>query len=299
MTINRLTEINGRYLQAHRFSHLDYDIIQNTLDRLAFHHLPDDFPKTGDLVEGAYYDGLCPYRQGRIESVKDGVVTICCKPYTPFVSFDSKGKAVLSMSGGPFVHHRIEELQPIGSDNAQYNVWGCAGATADGAICIETNVRKWKIPYEFIPSSFVTEIDHVNPYLNPRLDAKVILHKDHMQFFARYSNMNQLQDLADLMGFKFTPDEEASKTGYRRYRLSHQLIEGKGFWKHEDLPAGAKPFVTHENGSLCTCYFIRNDEEKKIFIFKPNPNSKEVYDAFDVERSIRYHKAHGEAGPCI
>lgn len=145
--------------------------------------------------------------------------------------------------------------------------------------------------------SYVSEVDEIDRERFPQHDAKVILHKDHMQFFARYGNMNKLKALADLMGFTFTLDEKLSKPGYRYYRLSHQLTEGKGFWRVSDLPEGAKPFIAHENGSLCTCYFLRNDDEKEIVIFRPNPNSKEVYDAFSFEDQIRYKRLHGDAGP--
>lgn len=65
------------------------------------------------------------------------------------------------------------------------------------------------------------------------------------------------------------------------------------------LPKEARPFMGFSNGSLCTCYFVRDDDNKEIVIYKPNPNSKQVYDAMDIHSQIKYVKEHGEAGPKI
>lgn len=298
MKAERLNEINKEgYLKRHQFNQEDLDKVRNILDLLSYHHTANDEPKVGDIVEGAYYNGTCPYGNGRIESIDMDTVTICCHPYIPFVSFNDKGKPQLNISGGPFITCRKEELEFVKDDRAQYKFWGHSGACANGAINVETYVRRWKVPYEKIPVSFVTEIEEVNTQTNPVLDAKVILFKDHMFQFARFSSMKQLEDLSKIMGFRIIPDESGSRPGYRRYRLSHQLTEGPGFWKLSSLPEDAKPFRTHSNGSLCTCYFTRDDKEKEIKIYRPNPNSKEVYDALSIEEHIRYKKLHGDAGP--
>lgn len=300
MNTDRLIEINqNAYLLSHRFNQMDYDKVNRTIDLMTAHHHSGNTPKIGDLVEGAYYDGAYPYKFGRIESIEDGKVIICCHAYVPFVGFDSKARPHLSISGGPFITYRLEELQHMSEDKAMYAIWGCSGPCANGAIHVEAPVNRWRIPYERMPLSYVSEVDEIDRERFPQHDAKVILHKDHMQFFARYGCIKELKALADLMGFTFTLDEEASKPGYRHYLLSHQLTEGKGFWRLSDLPEGAKPFIAHENGSLCTCYFLRNDDEKEIVIFRPNPNSKEVYDAFSFEEQIRYKRLHGDAGPVM
>jgi hypothetical protein len=299
MRTERLTEINqDNYLISHQFNQEDYDKIHLTLDLLSYHHSFNDSPKTGDLVEGAVYDTY-PYRYGRIESVEKDMVTICCNPYTPFVSFNEKGEPHLNISGGPFITCTMHELEFVKDDMAQYKFWGHAGACANGAINVETYVKRWRLPYELKPQSYITEIDEVNTALNPRLDAKVILHKDYMWFFARYSSMNQLKALADLMGFTFTLDEKESKPGYRRYSLSHQLTEGPGFWNLSSLHKDAKPFIGASNGRLCTCYFTRDDKNKEIKIYRPNPNSRQVYDAMDTASHIRYKAEYGDAGPTI
>lgn len=298
MNTDRLIKINqNAYLLSHRFNQMDYDKVNKTIDLMTAHHHSGNTPKIGDLVEGAYYDGTCPYKFGRIESIEDGKVVVCCHAYVPFVGFNSKARPHLSISGGPFITYRLEELQHMSEDKAMYAIWGCSGPCANGAIHVEAPVNRWRIPYERMPLSYVSEVDKIDRERFPQHDAKVILHKDHMQFFARYGSMKELKALADLIGFTLTLDEKASKPGYRHYRLSHQLTEGKGFWRLSDLPEGAKPFITYENGSLCTCYFLRNDDEKEIVIFRPNPNSKEVYDAFSFEDQIRYKRLHGDAGP--
>lgn len=298
MTTERLIELNrSGYLTTNRFNRADLEIVQNTLDKLAFHHGLSDGPQPGDIVEGAYYDGAFPYRNGRLTEVGGGKVTVCCHAYTPFVSFTAKGKPVLSTSGGPFMSHDIGELEPAGTEKACYKVWGCYGPCANGAISVETTVRRWRIPYERRPLSYITVLDELDKGRYPTLDAKVILHVDHMQFFARYRNMEQLDALAGLMGFTYTENKDAEKPGYRSFRLSHQLTEGPGFWRREDLPSTAVPYKDYSNGSLCTCYFLRNDKEKSITVFRPNPNSKQVYDPMNQKEKMAYTRVHGEAGP--
>ncbi|MBQ8482819.1 MAG: DUF4121 family protein [Bacteroidales bacterium] len=297
MTAERLIEINkDRYLLVHKLNEEDYGKIQNVMDLLSFHHCLSDKPKVGDLVEGAYYDGACPYHSGRIEKIEGDEVVICCKPFIPFVSFH-EGKIHLSMSGGPFITQKISELVPVRDDKAQYKFWGHVGACANGAIAVETQVKRWKVPYEKIPSSYVSEVDEVSLERNPIHNSKVILHIDHMFFFARYRSMKQLQDLADLMGFTFTLDEESSRPGFRMYNMSHQIVTGRLFWNTDVLPKEAKPFMGFSNGNLCTCYFVRDDDNKEIVIYEPNPNSKQVYDAMDIHSQINYVSEHGKAGP--
>lgn len=300
MEKERLIEINQNgYLMTRCFNQLDYERIDKTLELLSRHHVSDNKPKIGDLVEGAYYDGAYPFKYGRIDSIDDDKITVCCQPYVPFVSFDKAGSLYLSMSGGPFITYDINDFVFIEEEKAQYAFWGCEGPCANGAIHIETPVARWRIPYVRRPISYVSEVDEVNNDQYSRHDAKVILHQDYLYHFARFGNMSKLKTLLDLMGLNMTLDPDRTKPGYKVWCLSHQIIEGPGFWKKKELPTDAQPFVTLSNGSFCTCYFLRDDKTKEIVIYRPNPNAKEVYDAFPIEKHIAYRNQYGEAGPIV
>lgn len=105
----------------------------------------------------------------------------------------------------------------------------------------------------------------------------VILHEDYQWHFGDFNTMEQLQCLADTLGFTFKMVEE-SKTFlgkpniYRRYEMSHAIVNSNyQFWKIKDIPSNAKPFKALSNGSIVTCYFTNDGET--ITIYRPNPNA--------------------------
>ena len=150
--------------------------------------------------------------------------------------------------------------------------------------------------------------------------SRVILH-DGQWYFGEYSSLDQLRDFAQAVGgFSWTLDhverlelervrdswKSCSPYSIEFYTLSHRFEVyavchdskwGKCayFWRLDEVPAGAVPFVGLSNGSLVTCY-ATNDGET-IRLFRPNPNAKEVYRPLSTADHFTYVRAHGDMGP--
>lgn len=57
------------------------------------------------------------------------------------------------------------------------------------------------------------------------------------------------------------------------------VVDGPYFWSMDQVPHGAKPYVDLCNGSYVTCYI--HDDGHTVSFYRPNPNAKDVYRAFD------------------
>lgn len=124
----------------------------------------------------------------------------------------------------------------------------------------------------------------------------VIIHKDYQWHFGDFDNMEQLQLLADTLGFTYELEEEKAWFNggtYRKYSMSHAIDSpcSGGFWKREDVPAEAKPIKALSNGSIVTCYFT--NDGKTIRFYRPNPNAKGVYNPLPVAEHIAHCKTYG------
>ena len=142
-------------------------------------------------------------------------------------------------------------------------------------------------------SSYISTLDKIDGQYHR---SRVIIHKDYQWHFADLDNMDQLQFLADALGFTFTLEEEKpwySGGTYRKYSMNRKIdsrCDG-GFWKREDIPAEAKPIKALSNGSIVTCYFTNDGET--IRIYRPNPNAKDVYKPLTTEQHITHCRIYG------
>ena len=109
-------------------------------------------PLTGDIVEGAYYDGKYPFKNGVIESTPHWKkeLSVCAQPYTPFIHFrtNEQKEIGLSVSGGPFFGFNIEDLEYVGADTRWFCDWGHSGVCAQGALDFPARVNRWKVKQE-------------------------------------------------------------------------------------------------------------------------------------------------------
>jgi hypothetical protein len=142
-------------------------------------------------------------------------------------------------------------------------------------------------------SSYISTLDKIDEQYHR---SHVIIHKDHQWHFADMDNMEQLQFLADTLGFTFTIKEEKPWPNggtYREYSMSHKIDSrcGGGFWKRDDVPAEAKPIKALSNGSIVTCYFTNDGDT--IRIYRPNPNAKEVYKPLTTKQHIAHCRIYG------
>lgn len=126
----------------------DWDMIKIYREKLATERKKHSgVPLPGDIVEGAYYDGECPFKNGVIESVKGfkKPLSVCAKPYVPFISLGSDDKINVSTSGGPFFGFSNEDLEYVGEDERLFCDWGHCGACANGALDFKAKVNRWRI----------------------------------------------------------------------------------------------------------------------------------------------------------
>ena len=291
MTWEDFEKINLRYDNSHGLTDADYNKAMSRIELITAGHKAVKTPQVGDLVEGGYWDGHHPYKYGLIEKVNtDGTVYICYEPMIPFVYFNDMLELRLSVSGGPFGTHRMEELQLVSDEDERYFCdWGTWGACANGAINFKAPVRRWKIPYTRQSNTYVNFYKKDSDYgvyhrKAGETNIEVSLGWCHKTFVS----FDAFKKYADFLGvtYKMTDDRE----DYARYHLSHDFAE-KFFWKMEELPDGVKPVYAMCNGSMVLCYF--RTLEHDVEFYRPNPNAKEVYKPLSFEMMQRVRKENG------
>ena len=126
----------------------DWDMIKMYREKIATERMKHSgVPLPGDIVEGAYYNGKFPFKNGVIESAKgfQKPLSVCAKPYVPFISLVSRDKINVSASGGPFFGFSNEDLEYVGEDERLFCDWGHSGPCANGAIDFKAKVNRWRI----------------------------------------------------------------------------------------------------------------------------------------------------------
>lgn len=120
----------------------------------------------------------------------------------------------------------------------------------------------------------------------------IIIHRG-MWHFARFNTMEQLQEFLEITGLKIEKTEEKQTLNnglLEIFSLSHNIKEEGYFWKFEDVPNTAKKIKGLSNGSIVDCYFLT--DETTLYIYRPNPNAKEVYKPMKLEEEIEYRRTH-------
>lgn len=291
MNREEFEQINVRYDASHGLTDADYSKAVSRIELIAAGHKTVKTPQVGDLVEGGYWDGHHPYKYGIIEKVLDnGTVKICYQPMIPFVYFNDMLELRLSVSGGPFGIHKLEELKLVNDEDERYFCdWGTCGACAYGAINFKAPVRRWKIPYERQSNTYVNYYKREENFgsYNRRegeCNIEAGLGWSHLSFVS----FKAFKKYADYLGvtYKRIVDRE----DYERYHLSHDFDE-RLFWKMEELPDGVKPVYAMENRSMVQCYF--RTMEHDVEFYRPNPNAKSVYVPLSYEEQQRIKKENG------
>lgn len=125
----------------------------------------------------------------------------------------------------------------------------------------------------------------------------VILHQGGTFFHvASFDTVEQLDFFAQTVGFTYSlvEERESELFGlYQEYSIDRKFDNrcGGGFWKLEQIPAGAKPIKALSNGSIVTCYYTNDGETIKIH--RPNPNAKEVYKPLAIPQHIEHQRIYG------
>ena len=126
--------------------------------------------------------------------------------------------------------------------------------------------------------------------------SKIIIHKPNMFYFAEFDNIKQLETFAKMLGFSYQLEESTQSNTLgllQKFSINRNIndnLDG-GFRNMEQIPDNAKPFKALSNGSIVTCYYINDGET--ITIYRPNPNSKEVYLPLELTEHIKHNKTYG------
>lgn len=291
MTREEFDRMNVRFQSAHGITDGDYEKAKYCIGMIDGCHKRTRIPQVGDIVEGAYYDGAYPYKYGLIEKINpDGTLGICYEPYIPFVYFDASGGLRVSVSGGPFGKHKVEELELVSEHGERtFCDWGHCGGCADGAIYFNAPVRRWKIPYTRRSNTYVNFYKQDSDYGSyHRKSGETNIEVSCGWCHNSFVSFESFKKYADYLGVTYT--EVYEREDYARYHLSHDFDE-KYFWNLEELPEGVKPIYAMCNGSMVQCYFrtMENDVE----FYRPNPNAKNVYIPLNYEEEKRIKKENG------
>lgn len=291
MTREEFERINVRYDSSHGLTEADYNKAMNRVELITAGHKAVNTPQVGDLVEGGYWDGHHPYKYGLIEKVnEDGTVHICYEPMIPFVYFNDMLELRLSVSGGPFGTHKVEELQLVSDEDERYFCdWGISGACANGAINFKAPVRRWKIPYTRQSNTYVNHYKKDSDYGSySRKAGETCIEVELGWCHNSFVSFEAFKKYADYLGVTYELNYD--REDFARYHLSHDFDE-KYFWKMEKLPEGVKPIYAMCNGSMVQCYF--RTMEHDVEFYRPNPNAKNVYIPLSFEEMQRVKKENG------
>lgn len=291
MTREEFERINVRYDSSHGLTEADYNKAMNRVELITAGHKAVNTPQVGDLVEGGYWDGHHPYKYGLIEKVnEDGTVHICYEPMIPFVYFNDMLELRLSVSGGPFGTHKVEELQLVSDEDERYFCdWGISGACANGAINFKAPVRRWKIPYTRQSNTYVNHYKKDSDYGSYSRKAGTCIIEVQLGWCHElFVSFEAFKKYTDYLGVTYELNYD--REDFARYHLSHDFDE-KYFWKMEELPEGVKPIYAMCNGSMVQCYF--RTMEHDVEFYRPNPNAKNVYIPLSFEEMQRVKKENG------
>lgn len=96
-------------------------------------------------------------------------------------------------------------------------------------------------------------------------------------------------------GLKLKFSSSKSNKKYGEIKFYYGNCEGNiiecSFWKKEEIPNGSIMFKGFSNGNLVDCYYCKHGDDN--YIYRPNPNAKEVYKPLDIEEHIEYQKING------
>jgi hypothetical protein len=267
-------EANGSYAMRYDLTERDFQIVDHYIGLISAMQLSDNEPHVGDLVQGAYYDGMYEYQYGRIDKIVGDKITVCAEGSVSV--FDSTKWIGTSISGGPFFTHDRSEFNLVGDDEADFWTFGRVGACAGGGLHFSAPVRRWSIPYTWQSRTFI------NVYLNKREEGKwpVTIDNTNWSCFIAFGfvSVEQLDRFLAYVGA--TKTEWDGNDTFKRYKLSHNISE-LYFSSVAELPVGAKLVRTYCNGSVVDCYI--NTTEKEIELYRPNPNYKDVYKPYPYE----------------
>lgn len=252
----------------------NYDIACEVEERLHSNYPMDGEVHPGDLVEIS--DGFRIYKNALVCSIDKNGMCEVCEQWSAF----TYGKA-FSVSGG--VWHSIHKSNFVrkGNGRATYWTWGRNGSGANQGIYFPVLVQRWLVPYGK-PQPETTVLFRTSKL---RSEPRVSIKGAGLLTLASFCSVKAFKAWAEYVGF-----------GYERVgqawcgvicRRGKQNIEDRLFLVKDDIPEGAKPIFAKSNGYMVQCY-VSNDGDT-ITTWRPNPNSKAVFNPLPFEEAKRYY----------
>lgn len=79
---------------------------------------------------------------------------------------------------------------------------------------------------------------------------------------------------------------------FKEYAVcSEGNINECSFWSMEEIPNEAIKFIDLSNGNYVDCYYYNDGDDS--FVFRPNPNSKDVYKPLSLDEYLEFSKLNG------
>lgn len=122
--------------------------------------------------------------------------------------------------------------------------------------------------------------------------SRYIIHYN-LWYLAEFETKDQLSFFMRTMRIKKKLIERRFGAPYglfEQYKLNAKYID-ISFMSLDEIPNIAKPFKALSNGSIVTCYFL--NKKGYLYIFRPNPNIKNIYKPLPVAEHIAHHKIYG------
>lgn len=146
-----LQVINAAFIMEHgQLDESDYEKIFASQALMAMlRNTPDAHGKIfqGDTLQGSYYNGAHPFRNGVIiprpmwAEEGDRRIHFCAKPYVPYLLKDGR----LDTSGGPFFCAGKERFSFVGEEERLFWCFGHDGACAHGGIYFPCRSNRWEL----------------------------------------------------------------------------------------------------------------------------------------------------------
>lgn len=139
--IRTLRPFNESYHDDHILTEEDVDKVNYLVERIELSRSQSK-PKAGDrLLYTSKHGDYSPI--AFLEKNKDGELYVCIKPMVPFV-WETDGKIIYDVSGGPFTGIHERELKYAGDVNNRFKTWGHSGMRANGAVHFQAKVSMWE-----------------------------------------------------------------------------------------------------------------------------------------------------------
>ena len=114
---------------------------------------------------------------------------------------------------------------------------------------------------------------------------------------ASFYTIEQFENYMKMFGISYkyleTRFEEDKEREFKIYETDYEIKDYGGFRNLNEIPQNAVKYKGLSNGRIVDCYFYKNENEKTIYIYRPNPNDKEIYKPLETSEHIAYQKLYG------